>query len=108
MSAYQVYEQAIKPLSTEEKLAIARLIMDEVAPNPDPQAESSFDHLKRLLPQIERISFMDQDLAAVRPPRQFGCGRDLLAGIDVDELLAVPIDDVFSEYMPEEPDEAHH
>jgi len=55
--------------------------------------------LKRLLPQIERISFTDEDLAGVRLPRQFGCGRDLLAGIDVDELLAVPIDDVFADYM---------
>ncbi len=99
MSAYQVYEQAIKPLSAEEKLTIARLIMDEAVPDTVPQAEPGFDHLKRLLPQIERISFTDQDLAAVRLPRQFGCGRDLLAGIDVDELLAVPIDDVFAEYM---------
>jgi len=40
-------------------------------------------------------------LAAVRPPRQFGCGRHLLsgAGISVNDLLATPVDDVFSEYM---------
>lgn len=65
MNAYQVYEQAIKPLSAEEKLAIARLIMDEVVPDVVPQAESGYDYLKRLLPQIERISFTDEDLAGV-------------------------------------------
>lgn len=99
MSAYQVYEEAIKPLSIGEKLTIARLIINEISPDATPQAGSGFDYLKRILPQIEGISFTDQDLAAVRPPRQFGCGRHLLAGIDVDELLAVPIDDVFAEYM---------
>ena len=33
-------------------------------------------------------------------PRQFGCGRHLLsgAGISVNDLLATPIDDVFSDY----------
>ena len=90
MTAYQVYEQAIKPLSAEEKLAIARLIMDEVVPNPAPE------------PSVKHPA------PTTMPPRQFGCGRHLLAGIDVDELLAVPIDDIFSEYMPEEPDAAHH
>ncbi len=41
-------------------------------------------------------------LATARLPRQFGCGRHLLsgAGINVNDLLATPIDDVFSEYMP--------
>ena len=65
MSANQVYEQAIKPLSTGEKLAIARLIMDEIAPDAALQADTSFDRLKRILPQIERITFTDQDLAEV-------------------------------------------
>lgn len=85
MSVNQIYEQAIKPLSAEEKLAIARLIMDEVVPNPAP--EPSVRH---------------SELTTIHPS-QFGCGRHLLsgAGIDVNELLAVPIDDVFSEYMPE-------
>ena len=90
MTAYQVYEQAIKPLSAEEKLAIARLIMDEVVPNPAPE------------PSIKPSE------QTTRYPSQFGCGRDLLAGIDVDELLAVSIDEMFADYMPEEPDAAHH
>ncbi len=85
MTAYQVYEQAIKPLSAEEKLAIARLIMDEVIPeaqlpsNPEPPAK-------------------------VRQPREFGCARHLLsgAGIDVDALMATPIDDMFADYMPDD------
>ncbi len=43
-------------------------------------------------------------LAKIRPPRQFGAGRHLLsgAGINVDELMATPIEDIFAEYMPEE------
>ena len=90
MTAYQIYEQAIKPLSAEEKLAIARLIMDEVVPDPAPE-----------------LGVKNPGLTTTAPS-QFGCGRHLFAGIDVDELLAVPIDDVFSEYMPEEPDAAHH
>ncbi len=90
MTAYQVYEQSIKPLSAEEKLAIARLIMDEVVPNPVPEPSTK--------PSEQTIGY----------PSQFGCGRDLLAGIDVDELLAVSIDDMFADYMPEEPDAAHH
>ncbi len=90
MTAYQVYEQAIKPLSAEEKLVVARLIMEAVVPNTAP--EQSVRH----------------SVQTRTTPRQFGCGRHLLAGIDVDELLAVPIDNVFSEYMPEELDAAHH
>lgn len=90
MTAYQVYEQSIKPLSAEEKLAIARLIMEEVVPNAAVQ------------PYIRRAE------GTTMPPSQFGCGRDLLAGIDVDELLAISIDDMFADYMPEEPDAAHH
>lgn len=34
-----------------------------------------------------------------RKPRQPGTMRDLLAGVDIDALLATPIDDVFAEYM---------
>ncbi len=95
VNSYQVYEQAIKSLSAEEKRTIARLIMDEVVPNAAPYS---------------CVSLTEQDLTAVCPPRQFGAGRHLLsgAGIDVDELMATPIDDVFSEYVPEEPDAAHH
>lgn len=42
-------------------------------------------------------------LAAARLPRQFGCGRHLLsgAGINVNDLLATPVDEAFSEYMPD-------
>ncbi len=77
MTPYQVYEQAIKPLSAEEKLVVARLITDEVVPAPDPPAKA-------------------------RQPREFGVGRHLLADVDIDALLATPIDDMFSEYMPED------
>ena len=38
--------------------------------------------------------------SGVRPHRQFGAGRHLLAGVDA--LMAVSIDDVFADYMPEE------
>lgn len=43
------------------------------------------------------------DKATAEPLRRAGCGRHLLsgAGINVDDLLAAPIDDVFSEYMPD-------
>ena len=84
MTAYQVYEQAIKPLSAEEKLAIVRLIMDEVIP--EAQLPSS-----------------PKSPTKVRQPREFGCARHLLsgAGIDVDVLMATPIDDMFADYMPD-------
>ena len=73
MTAYQVYEQAIKPLSSDEKLTIARLIMDEVVPAPLPadipvpadDEEHGFEYLKRILPQIERITLTQQDLDSV-------------------------------------------
>ena len=41
-------------------------------------------------------------LATGRRPRDAGCGRNLLsgAGVDVNELLATPVDDAFSDYMP--------
>ena len=68
MTVTQVYEQAIKPLSAEEKLAIARLIINEVVPAPVPEAqeEYGFEYLKRILPQIECISLTQQDLDSVR------------------------------------------
>lgn len=86
MTAYQVYEQAVKPLSAEEKLVIARLIMEEVVPN------LAVEPSVKLTEQIRTT------------PSQFGAGRHLLsgAGIDVNALMAVPIDDVFTDYMPEE------
>ena len=36
MTAYQVYEQIIKPLSTDDKMAILRLIINDVVPEPTP------------------------------------------------------------------------
>ena len=86
MTAYQVYEQAIKPLPAEEKLAIARLIMEDVVPKPAPEPNGR---------QSEKAELF---------PSQFGAGRHLLsgAGIDVNELMAVSIDDIFAEYMPED------
>ncbi len=65
MSATRIYEQTIRPLSTGEKLTIARLIMDEVVPDPAPQAKTGFEALQRILPQIERITITDEDLAGV-------------------------------------------
>lgn len=68
MTATQVYEQAIKPLSADEKLAIARLIINEVVPElaPAEGEEYGFEYLKRLLPHIECISLTQQDLDSVR------------------------------------------
>lgn len=37
--------------------------------------------------------------SAPRKPRVAGTGANLLANIDVEALLATPIDDVFAEYM---------
>lgn len=97
MTAYQVYEQAIKPLSAEEKLAITRLIMDEVVPAVGPQAQANGSGLKGLLPQSEA-----ETPAKARKPREFGAGRHLLAGVDIEALMATPIDDMFADYMPED------
>jgi hypothetical protein len=68
MTAYQVYEQSIKPLSADEKLAIARLIINEVVPEPAPidNEERGFEYLKRILPQIELITITDEDLASIK------------------------------------------
>jgi hypothetical protein len=81
MTAHQVYEQSVKSLSVPEKLTLARLIIDEVVPQSQPETPNQ-----------------------ARQPRQFGAGRHLLsgAGIDVDDLMATPIEDMFAEYMPEE------
>ncbi len=68
MTATQVYEQAIKPLSAEDKLTIARLIITDVVPAPIPEAqeEHGFEYLKRILPNIELITITDEDLASVK------------------------------------------
>ncbi len=97
MTAYQVYEQAIKPLSAEEKLAIARLIMEDVVPEVGPQAQANGAELNGLLLQSE-----SEPPAKARKPREFGAGRHLLVGVDIEALLATPIDDMFADYMPED------
>ena len=72
MTVTQVYEQAIKPLSSDEKMAIARLILNDVVPEPAPPVpvedaeERGFEYLKRILPQIELITITDEDLANVK------------------------------------------
>ena len=49
----------------------------------------------------------DKSLVA-RLPSQFGAGRHLLsgAGIDVDALMAVSIDDMFADYVPDDAEES--
>jgi hypothetical protein len=64
MSAAQLYEQAIKPLSTADKLVLARLILNDIAPDAA-EPEYGFEYLKRLLPNIELITVTDEDLANV-------------------------------------------
>ncbi len=66
MSAAQ-YEQTIKPLSTADKLALARLILNDITPDAA-ELEYGFEYLKRLLPNIELIAVTDEDLAAVALP----------------------------------------
>ncbi len=83
MTAYQVYEQSVKPLSVAEKLTLARLIIDETVPETGPQSEP-------------------EPPPKARKPREFGAGRHLLADVDIEALLATPIDDMFADYMPEE------
>lgn len=71
MTAVQVCEQSIKPLSAEDKLTIAQFIIDEVVPafaaSPAPTAgeEYGFEYLKRILPHNECITLTDKDLASV-------------------------------------------
>ncbi len=40
-----------------------------------------------------------QKLTRQRRPRQAGCGKRLLANINVDALLNTPIEDAFAEYL---------
>ena len=66
MTVYELYKQAIRPLPADERLHMARLILDDLTPDTDaPQAQAGFDALKRILPQIERITLTDRDLAGV-------------------------------------------
>lgn len=41
----------------------------------------------------------DRLTAKRRKPRVLGTGANLLAGLDVEKFLAIPIDDDFAEYM---------
>ena len=68
MNTNQFYEQAIKPLSSKEKLTIARLIISEIETIEleAAQPEKGFDYLKKILPNIERISLTDEDFAKVK------------------------------------------
>ena len=67
MNANQFYEQAIKPLSSKEKLTIARLIISEIETiEPEAAPERGFDYLQKILPNIERIRLTDEDLAKVK------------------------------------------
>jgi hypothetical protein len=68
MTTYEIYKQTIRPLAADERLQIARLILDDLAPDKADathQEEAGFDYLKRILPQIERITLTDRDLAGV-------------------------------------------
>ncbi|HEY3329842.1 MAG TPA: hypothetical protein VGK19_07470 [Capsulimonadaceae bacterium] len=65
-TAIDIYTENIKPLSVGEKLTIVRLIMDEVIPVPgEAVPPGTFDNLRQFLPDIERITFTDQELAGV-------------------------------------------
>lgn len=98
MTPYQVYEQYIKPLSAEEKFAITRLIIDEVVPEAGPKAQANGTGQNGHLPQGE-----PEPPATARKPREFGAGRHLLEGVNIEALLATPIDDIFADYMLEDP-----
>ena len=96
MTAHQVYEQSVKPLSVAEKLTLARLIINEVALDAGPHTEANIPHSNEVL-RIESAP-----PAEARQPREFGAGRHLLADVDIDALLAINIDDMFADYMPED------
>jgi len=68
MTVNQFYEKSIRPLSTTDKIAIARLIINEIdqeASAGELRVRSGFEYLKSRLPHIERIAFTDEELAAV-------------------------------------------
>ncbi len=66
MTTVELYNQAIKPLPPDERLRMARLILGDLAPDATPQPETGYDYLKGILPQIERISLTDEDLAKIK------------------------------------------
>ncbi|MGI4791923.1 MAG: hypothetical protein ACRYFS_24125 [Janthinobacterium lividum] len=91
--------QAQRELTGDELETLADLIdAVEMANAKRWQALGEFAHLRGLtLPEVIK------DLSPEAwPYRQFGAGRHLLAGVDVDELMAVPIEDMFADYMPGE------
>ncbi len=92
-------EQAQRELTEEEQAALADFIdAVEIANAERWQAVAAIARLRGL-----SVADIIHDIPSeVRPGRQFGCGRHLLAGVDVDALMAVSIDDMFAEYMPED------
>lgn len=65
MTAIEIYQNTIKPLSVDEKLTIARLIMDDVVPPPTETSEEAYRRLKAILPNLERLIITDRDLAGI-------------------------------------------
>ena len=91
--------QAQRELTGEEQKTLADLIdAVEMANAERWQAVAALARLRGL-----SVAEIIHDIPSeVRPDRQFGCGRHLLAGVDVDALMAVSIDDMFADYMPED------
>ena len=90
-----------RELTEEEQATLADLIdAVEIANAERWQAIAALARLRGL-----SVAEVVRDLPSeVRPCRQFGCGRHLLsgAGVDVDALMAVPIDEMFADYVPED------
>jgi len=89
-------EQAQRELTEEQQASLADLIdAVEMANAERWQAIASLARLRGV-----SVTEIVRDLPSeVRPCRPFGAGRHLLAGVDVDALMAVPIDDMFADYM---------
>jgi len=92
-------EQSRRELTLDEQGTLADLIdAVEMANAGRWQAVVALARLRSL-----SVTEVTRDVPSeVRPHRQFGAGRHLLADIDIDVLLAVPIDDMFADYMPED------
>jgi hypothetical protein len=59
MTVNQVYNQTIRPLSRKDKLAIARMIVNDFKHETSNDSDT-FNDLKRLLPHIEHMSITDE------------------------------------------------
>lgn len=62
-----------------------------------------FGKPKAVLISAEKYKRLEEHLKP-KPKREFGCARDILANVDVNAWLAIPIDWP-EEYMPDEPGE---